>query len=81
VEELVDRIGPGGYFGELGPLLGFPRAATARASAKAVVTGYTVRDFRELLGADRMAEVIGAAPRLVGRKSGGGRKRTRGSRR
>jgi len=38
-------------------------------------------DVVELLGADRMAEVIGAAPRLVGRKSGGGRKRTRGSRR
>ena len=30
-EEHVATIGPGHYFGELGPLLGFPRSATVRA--------------------------------------------------
>ena len=60
-EEPLDVVGPGGYFGELAPLLGYPRAATARARTAAAVTGYTVQDFREMLGADRAAEVLGRA--------------------
>lgn len=60
-EEHLDTIGPGDYFGELGPLLGFPRTATARARSDAVITGYTVRDFRDLLGEERLAGVLGAA--------------------
>jgi len=46
-EELLQIVEPGGYFGELAPMFGLKRAATARAgSGGAVVTGYTVRDFR-----------------------------------
>ena len=62
-EEGLDAVAAGGYFGELAPLLGYPRAATARARTAAVVTGYTVRDFRELLGPDRISEMFGAAGR------------------
>lgn len=47
-EEILQVVEPGRYFGELAPLFGFPRAGTARAgSAGAVVTGYSVRDFRD----------------------------------
>ena len=62
-EEALDVVGAGGYFGELAPLLGYPRAATARARTATVVTGYTVRDFRELLGPERLSEMLGAAGR------------------
>ena len=65
-EEPLDVVGEGGYFGELAPLLGYPRAATARSRGPAIVIGYTVRDFREMLGADRASELL----------SGGGGKRT-----
>ncbi len=68
-EEALDIVGPGGYFGELGPLLGYPRAATARAATAAVVTGYTVRDFREILGADGLARVLGTAGRGGGQQN------------
>jgi putative ABC transport system ATP-binding protein len=47
-EEVVYTAGPGDYFGELGPLLGLPRSATARARTAAVVTGHTARDFKRL---------------------------------
>lgn len=57
-EEKLAVSRPGDYFGELGPLLGFPRAATARAHGAAAVTGYSVRDFRELVGPARIAEVL-----------------------
>jgi putative ABC transport system ATP-binding protein len=50
-EELLTVVsaGAGGYFGELAPMFGLRRSATARAAAtgSAVVTGYTLRDFRE----------------------------------
>lgn len=46
--ELLTTVLPGGYFGELGPIFGLRRAATARAGQQgARVTGLTVRDFRE----------------------------------
>jgi len=45
-EELLERYGPGRYFGELAPLFGLQRSATARARTPAVVTGSTVADFR-----------------------------------
>ncbi len=48
--ELLALLGPGRYFGELGPLFGLQRSATARAVGPAVVTGYTPGDFRELVG-------------------------------
>jgi putative ABC transport system ATP-binding protein len=51
-EERLATLGGGEYFGELGPLFGLPRSASARASSDAVVVGYTVRDFRRLFGAE-----------------------------
>jgi putative ABC transport system ATP-binding protein len=57
-EELVALLGPGRYFGELGPLFGLRRSATARAVEHAVVTGYTPRDFRDMVGSGRVAEAI-----------------------
>jgi putative ABC transport system ATP-binding protein len=57
-EELVALLGPGRYFGELGPLFGLRRSATARAVEPGVVTGYTPRDFRDLVGSGRVAEAI-----------------------
>ena len=45
-EELVHLATPGGYFGELAPMFGLRRSATARARTAAVVTGYSLRDFR-----------------------------------
>jgi putative ABC transport system ATP-binding protein len=58
-EELVAVLGPGRYFGELGPLFGLQRSATARAVKQAVLTGYSARSFRDLVGSGRLAEAIG----------------------
>jgi putative ABC transport system ATP-binding protein len=60
-EELVAVLGPGRYFGELGPLFGLRRSATAQAVEQAVLTGYTPRDFRDLVGSGRLAEAISQA--------------------
>ncbi len=61
-EEVLARIDPPGYFGELAPMFGLRRSATARAGADgATVTGYTLRDFRERHGADADALLGGAA--------------------
>jgi putative ABC transport system ATP-binding protein len=57
-EESLAVLGPGRYFGELGPLFGLQRSATARAVEHAVLTGYTPRDFRDLVGSGRLAEAI-----------------------
>jgi putative ABC transport system ATP-binding protein len=57
--ELLALLGPGRYFGELGPLFGLQRSATARAVKHTVLTGYSVRDFRDLVGSGRLAEAIG----------------------
>ena len=46
-EELLTTIDKPNYFGELAPMFGLRRAATARAGGTgASVTGYTLRDFR-----------------------------------
>jgi len=46
-EEILQVVEPGGYFGELAPMFGLQRAASARAGeGGAVLTGYTLRDFR-----------------------------------
>jgi putative ABC transport system ATP-binding protein len=60
-EEAQAVLGPGRYFGELGPLFGLQRSATARAVGHAVLTGYSARDFRDLVGSGRLAEAIGRA--------------------
>lgn len=46
-EEPVSVFRTGEYFGELGPLLDFPRESTARALTKVTVTAYGQRDFKE----------------------------------
>jgi putative ABC transport system ATP-binding protein len=46
-EEKLAVIGPGNYFGELAPMFGLQRSATARAVGPTVVTGYGLRDFRD----------------------------------
>ncbi len=58
-EELLRTVGPGDYFGEMGPLFSLPRSATARAESRAVVTGYTVKDFRDRVGIDFVAGLLG----------------------
>jgi putative ABC transport system ATP-binding protein len=45
-DELVARHGPGEYFGELGPMFGLRRSATARAAGQAVVAGLPLAEFR-----------------------------------
>ncbi|WP_436794846.1 ATP-binding cassette domain-containing protein [Actinospongicola halichondriae] len=45
-DEVLHRVGPGAYFGELGPMMGQPRSATARAVGHTVVTALTVQEFR-----------------------------------
>ena len=51
-ENLLTVVEPGNYFGELAPMFGLRRSATARAAAggPVVVTGYTLRDFRSRRG-------------------------------
>jgi putative ABC transport system ATP-binding protein len=46
-EECVAIISPPNYFGELAPMFGLQRSAAARAKTAAVVTGYSLRDFRD----------------------------------
>jgi putative ABC transport system ATP-binding protein len=57
-EENLGTVGQGDYFGELAPLLGFRRAATARARVPARVVGYTVREFRDLMGDKWFASIV-----------------------
>jgi putative ABC transport system ATP-binding protein len=45
--ELLATVGAGNYIGELGPILNMPRSASVRALEDTVVTGYTVRAFRQ----------------------------------
>jgi putative ABC transport system ATP-binding protein len=59
-EELLHTSVPGEYFGELAPLLGFPRAATARARTDAVLVGYTVQQFREKVGPEGIRKAMGS---------------------
>jgi putative ABC transport system ATP-binding protein len=51
-ERLLNVIDRGNYFGELAPMFGLRRSATARAETggPTVVTGYTLRDFRARRG-------------------------------
>jgi putative ABC transport system ATP-binding protein len=64
-EDILARRGPGTYFGELAPLFGIKRSASARAVTAAVVTGYGMRDFRERIGATSaqiLSDNEGASP-------------------
>jgi putative ABC transport system ATP-binding protein len=63
-ETLLAVIEPGNYFGELGPMFGLRRSATARAGGDtpAVVTGYTLRDFRARRGELTPTSVLEHSP-------------------
>ena len=45
-EVFIRRLGPGNYFGELGPFLGLPRSASVRAHTDVVLTAYSPDVFR-----------------------------------
>src|SRR5262249_31704771 len=60
-EELRTVLGPGDYFGEIGPFFGLPRSATARARGATTLTGYTTRVFRQKIGAERLSDYLGSA--------------------
>ena len=45
--EVLAHTEPGNYVGELGPILNLPRSASVRSVEDTVVTGYTVRAFRQ----------------------------------
>jgi putative ABC transport system ATP-binding protein len=49
-EEVVGEVTPGMYFGELAPMFGLPRSATARAVFPTVLTAYGLRTFRQTKG-------------------------------
>jgi putative ABC transport system ATP-binding protein len=50
-EEVLSRRGPGTWLGEMGPMLGLPRSATARAIEPSRLTGYGLQEFRRLRAA------------------------------
>lgn len=45
-EERIALLPAGQYFGELGPLLGFPRSASARTTRASTLTAYGPHEFR-----------------------------------
>ncbi|UXA07681.1 SDR family NAD(P)-dependent oxidoreductase [Mycobacterium sp. SMC-2] len=57
-EELVKIATRGEHVGELGPLFRMARSATVRARTEAIVTGYTVEAFRNLLQTHTEGRVI-----------------------
>ena len=48
-DELVLEAGPGRWFGELAPMYGFPRTATARAAVDSVVTACSPQQLRAMV--------------------------------
>jgi putative ABC transport system ATP-binding protein len=61
-ESVVYVNKPGDHFGEMGPLFDLPRSATARAGAKgAKVTGYTLRQFSDIIGLQTLSGILGSA--------------------
>ncbi len=56
--ETIDHRGPNEAFGEMGPLFGLRRSAAARAATDTTVTGYSVTDFRELMGFEQLEGLV-----------------------
>ena len=57
-ERVLAVLGAGDAFGEMGAVFNLPRSATARAVAPTRVTGYTVTDFKQLFGVQRLTSLI-----------------------
>ena len=57
-EELLTHIGPGGYFGELAPMFGIRRSATARATEPTRVVGLTVGEFRRRFRGEKLSDLL-----------------------
>jgi putative ABC transport system ATP-binding protein len=53
----VAVIGPGNYFGELGPMLNLPRSASARAHIRSRLTSYPLRAFRQQFPVTKSATI------------------------
>ncbi len=78
-EEPIVRLVAGQHFGEIGPLFGLARSATARARTDARLLAYTAAAFGDAVGPQRLAEVIrgagvpvsGGAPRIDAPSTGG----------
>ncbi len=60
-EEQLSIVLPGSYFGELGPMFGLQRSATARAIGPTTVTAYGLREFRERFHVSNDATVLADA--------------------
>ena len=55
---VLRTLGPGGQFGEMGPLFDLPRSASARAATTARLRGYTVDGFRAKYGGARLMDLV-----------------------
>jgi putative ABC transport system ATP-binding protein len=60
--EQLAVVRDGDYFGELAPIFGLRRAATARATRPSVVMSYSLRDFRAVVQPGPVADLISRAP-------------------
>lgn len=68
-EELVDRLGVGRHFGELPVLLDLPHTCAARAHTNAIVTGFSITEFRQRLGPARMRAALGRGDLIALRRA------------
>jgi putative ABC transport system ATP-binding protein len=57
-EESVAMVDAGAYFGELAPMFGLQRSASARAAAATKLTAYGLRDFREKFQLTNEAKIL-----------------------
>jgi putative ABC transport system ATP-binding protein len=57
-ERVLATLGPGEHLGEMGPLFNLRRSATVRARSDAILTGYTVAAFRDLVGPEQLPALI-----------------------
>jgi putative ABC transport system ATP-binding protein len=64
-EDVLSKVGAGDFFGEMGPMFDLPRSATARAEQAAIVTGYPLEQFRQVLGVEHLTDLISHEGRLV----------------
>jgi putative ABC transport system ATP-binding protein len=60
-EEQLATVEAGNYFGELAPMFGLQRSASARAIGPTTLTGYGLRDFREKFQLTSEAQMLADA--------------------